>query len=129
MFIRLFVIIIVITIFITKNWPPGWATSAYKVLRWEVRSGKQARDQETEEPHKAQPGLPAFFLHPICFPLPPPIHSRNSFLKHPTRLQIKAIAVMARVQAQAGRIKERQTPLIQTHTAYLSPFWKPVTQM
>lgn len=88
-------------------------------------------DQENmpSEPHKAQPVLTVFFLHPICFPLPPPIHSHNSFLKHPTHLQIKAIAVMAQVQAQAGRIKERQASLIQTHTAYLSPFWKPVTQM
>lgn len=80
------------------------------------------------EPQKAQPSLTAFFLHPY-FSHSPPVHFHNSFLKHPTHLQIRAIAGMARVQAQAGRIKERRAPLIQPHTVYLSPFWKPVTQM
>lgn len=75
-----------------------------------------------------KPSLVLQLLAPSLFFCSPPIRFHNSFLKHPTSLHIRAITVMARVQDQAGRIKERQAPLIQPHTVCLSPFWKPVTQ-
>lgn len=105
------IIIIIITIFI-KSWllQEGKILSAYKVLNWEVRD----KETRTSKPQKAQPRLTAFFLHDY-FSCSPPIHSHKSFLKHPTHLQIKAIAGMAEVQAQAGRIKESR-PLSFSYT-------------
>lgn len=91
--------------------------------------GKRDQKNWPLGPLQAQPGPLAFFLHTIWVSLSLSVCSHNNFLKLPTRLQIKAIAVMATVQAKAGKTEERQAPLIQPHTAYLSPFWKPVTQM
>lgn len=118
-----YVIIIIIAVF-NDNWPGHEIRQLieYYVGKWDQKNWPLG-------PLQAQPGPLAFFLHTIWVSLSLPVCSHNNFLKLPTCLQIKAIAVMAAVQAKAGKTEERQAPLIQPHTAYLSPFWKPVTQM